>query len=143
MKGTTRMTLWMVVEDEPDLYEMVLAMYGLLGVDGLAFVTGEEAIAWLDEVDNGSFADEIPEVALVDIRLPGRISGIDVAARMRENRMLSNIPIVLMTAYRMSYKEEQMAMRRSGADRLLRKPLPHHQKLRDIFNQIMRQRQSF
>ena len=136
------MTLWMVVEDEPDLYEMVLAMYGLLGVDGLAFVTGEEAIAWLDEVDNGSFADDIPEVALVDIRLPGRISGIEVAARMRENRMLSNIPIVLMTAYRMSYKEEKMAMRRSGADQLLQKPLPNHQKLRDIFNQIMRQRQS-
>ena len=137
------MTLWMVVEDEPDLYEMVLAMYGLLGVEGLAFVTGEEAIAWLEEVDNGSFADGIPEVALIDIRLPGRVSGIDVAARMRENRMLSNIPIVLMTAYRMSYKEEQMAMRRSGADRMLRKPLPHHHQLRDIFNQIMRQRQSF
>ena len=42
------MTVWMVVEDEPDVYEMVLAMYETLGIDGVAFTTGEEAITWID-----------------------------------------------------------------------------------------------
>lgn len=134
------MTLWMVVEDEPDLYDLVLAMYGLLGVDGLAFVDGEEAAAWIDEVDDGMFVDEIPEVALLDIRLPGRINGIDVGARIRHSHVLHDIPVVLMTAYRLSYREERMALRRSGADYILYKPLPNHRELRDIFNQIMTQR---
>lgn len=134
------MTVWMVVEDEPDLYELVLAMYGLLGVDGLAFVTGEEALDWIDDFDDGIFSDEVPEVALLDIRLPGRLSGVDVGARIRRSRYLRNIPIVMMTAYRMSYKDEQIVMRRSGADKILYKPLPNHRELRTIFNELMVQR---
>ena len=32
----------MVVEDEPDIYELLLAMFEMWGIEGVAFVDGEE-----------------------------------------------------------------------------------------------------
>jgi len=135
------MPTWMVVEDEPDLYEMVLAMYGTMGVDGLAFVDGEEANDWMDEVRSGDFTEEMPELALLDIRLPGKIDGLTVGAKMRNTPVLENIPIVLMTAYKLSPSEEDRAFKISGADLLLYKPLPDHETLRDLFFQLIEGKQ--
>jgi len=135
------MPTWIVVEDEPDLYEMVLAMYGTMGVDGLAFVDGEEAIEWMEEVNSGDFTEELPEFALLDIRLPGEIDGLKVGAKLRATPALQNIPIVLMTAYKLSPSEEDQAFNMSGADLLLYKPLPGHETLRDLFFQLIEGRQ--
>jgi len=118
------MTTWMVVEDEPDLYDMVLAMYDTLGVNGVAFANGEEALEWIDAVENGHFQDEIPELALIDIRLPGQINGTQIGERMRKSRTLGNTTIVLMTAYRLSPDDEKEARQIAGADELIYKPLP-------------------
>lgn len=123
------MTTWMVVEDEPDLYDMVLAMYSTMGVDGLSFVTGEEAIEWIDDLENGHASDELPELVLLDIRLPGDINGIEVGARLRQSPFLQDIAIVLMTAYKLSPREEKRFMEQAGANLLLYKPLP---KLHDL-----------
>lgn len=118
------MTTWMVVEDEPGLYDMVLAMYDTLGVNGIAFASGEEAIEWIEAVENGHFQDEIPELALLDIRLPGDVSGPDVGARMRASKLLNDTAIVLMTAYHLSSQDEEHVLALSGSDGLLYKPLP-------------------
>lgn len=132
------MTTWMVVEDEPDLYDMVLAMYATMGVDGASFVTGEEAIEWIEEVDEGHYHGELPELALLDIRLPGSIDGTAVGARMRTSPHLKNIVIVLMTAYQLSPTEERRIVDQAGSDLLLYKPLPKlnelHATLRDLVN---------
>lgn len=118
------MTTWMVVEDEPDLYDMVLAMYDTLGIDGVAFVTGEEAVEWIEEIESGQLNEELPELAMLDIRLPGDISGPMVGERLRKSTSLADIVIVLMTAYKLSPKEERSIIRQSNADLLLYKPLP-------------------
>lgn len=131
------MTTWMVVEDEHDLYEMVLAMYELMGVDGLAFIGGEEAIAWIEEVEAGDFTEELPELALLDLRLPGRVSGIDIGARMRSSPQLHDVPLVLMTAYRLSPKDEDAILAETGAEMLLYKPLPDYDSLRDLFFEVV------
>lgn len=132
------MRTWLVVEDEPDLYEMVLAMYNVLGVDGIAFATGEEAYEWLDEVEGGEFTEQLPEFGLLDIRLPGEIDGLKVGERIRKNAELKEMVLVLMTAYKMSAKEEQEALKQTGANLLLYKPLPkidEFEKLvQDLFN---------
>jgi CheY-like chemotaxis protein len=132
------MTTWMVVEDEPDLYDMVLAMYTTIGVDGISFVTGEEALEWIDEVDGGEFQGELPELALLDIRLPGDISGPMVGERIRNSPTIKDIVIVLMTAYHLSAQEEQSVIERATANLLLYKPLPRlqefEQMLRDLLN---------
>ncbi|MBZ0301183.1 MAG: response regulator, partial [Anaerolineae bacterium] len=89
------MSTWMVVEDEPDIYEVLLAMFEMWGIDGVAFVDGEEAIAWIDDVDGGRFRGELPELALLDIRLPGAVSGAAVGERLRKSTVLGDIAIVL------------------------------------------------
>ena len=118
------MRTWMVVEDEPDLYEMVLAMYHSLNIEAVSFLTGEEAIEWIDEVDSGQYDNALPELALLDIRLPGDINGGEVSAHLRQSPALKNMVIVLMTAYKLSPQEERAMMQLSGADKLLYKPLP-------------------
>lgn len=136
------MKTWMLVEDEPDLYEMVLAMYESLGVEGVAFGTGEEAVDWIEDVDSGHFEDHIPELALIDIRLPGGIDGAQVAARLRQSPGMHNMAIVLMTAWRLSKKQERMVFRVSGCDLLLYKPLPKMSELRTMFDRLLAPREA-
>jgi CheY-like chemotaxis protein len=118
------MTTWMVVEDEPDLYDMLLSMTQIMGIDGLAFTTGEEAVDWIDDVDQKHIHAEAPQLALLDIRLPGDISGPAVGSRLRRSPILQNTTIVLMTAYKLSPQEEKAVIREAGANLLVYKPLP-------------------
>ncbi|PJF22323.1 MAG: hypothetical protein CUN56_06575 [Phototrophicales bacterium] len=134
------MTTWMVVEDEPDLYEMVLAMYDTLGVEGVAFTTGEEAMEWIEAVDNGQYAQEIPELVLLDIRLPGKVNGETVSARIRQSHLMRHTAIVMMTAYKMSPEQESEIMAYSGADYLIYKPLPELHEFEKLLRKLISQR---
>jgi len=118
------LSTWMVVEDEPDIYEVLMAMFGIWGIDGVAFVDGEEAMTWIDDVDNGRFQGELPELALLDIRLPGDIQGPKVGERLRKSPLLNQVAIVFATAYKLTPDEEKEIMAQAGADRLIYKPLP-------------------
>ncbi len=118
------MTTWMIVEDEPGIYEMLLAMSEVLGNEGIAFVDGDEAIAWVDEVDGGRFEGELPELALVDIRLPTNTSGPMVGARLRKSPNVGQMGVILMTAYHLKDEEVEELVAQAGADLLLTKPLP-------------------
>lgn len=132
----------MVVEDEPDIYEVLLAMFEMWGIEGVAFVDGEEAIAWIDDVDNGRFQGELPELALLDIRLPGEINGVMVGERLRKSPILGNIAIVLTTAYKLSPEEQEEAMKKSQADLWLPKPLPKFNELQDILEKVIAERRA-
>jgi CheY-like chemotaxis protein len=127
----------MVVEDEPDLYDMVLGMYEMLGIDGVAFTDGEEAITWIEEVESGQYTRELPELALVDIRLPGKINGIQVGERLRQSKKLNGMAIVLMTAYKLSAQQEKAAIEQSGCNLFLYKPLPKLNELRIILENLV------
>lgn len=131
------MTTWMLLEDEPDLYDMILAMYDILGIGGVAFGSGEDAADWIREVDAGRYKGEIPELALLDIRMPDHISGPMVASRMRRSPALKDTVIVMMTAYRLSVNEESQMMAESGADFLLYKPLPRLDELHFVLNGLL------
>lgn len=119
----------MVVEDEPDIYDVLLAMFEIWGIDGVAFVDGAEAVAWIDSVDQGRVRGELPELAILDIRLP-EISGPEVSARLRRSPVLGDIGIVLITAYRLSPDDEAAVMEQAQADLLMYKPLPSMAELR-------------
>ncbi len=118
------MTTWMVVEDEPDLYDMVLAMYEVVGVNGVAFANGEDAVDWIEALEGGYSHHELPELALLDIRLPGDVSGVEVGSRLRASSILGNMRVVLMTAYRLNPQQEASALAQAGADLIIYKPLP-------------------
>ncbi len=130
------MTTWMVVEDEPGLYDMVLTMYSLMGVHGVAFTTGEDALDWIEAVDNGQFGDEIPELAMLDIRLPGGVDGTTIGIRMRQSPILKNTRIVVMTAYKLSPSDEALIKEKVGTNTLLYKPLPEFETLKRLLFDI-------
>lgn len=131
------MSTWMVVEDEQDLYDMILTMYNLLGLKGLAFAVGADAMDWIEDVDDG-LVTEIPELALIDIRLPDEhIDGVHIASRLRQNENLKHIAICLMTAFKFTPAEEQQIMKESQADLLLYKPLPRFKELETILRELV------
>lgn len=130
----------MLLEDEPDLYEMVLAMYEMLGVNGVAFGNGVDTLGWIDDVENGVYRGELPELALLDIRLPDDVSGTMVSARLRQSPALQDMVIVMMTAYRLNPTEEAQMMAQAGADYLLYKPLPHFNDLQTLLRDLVTQR---
>jgi len=130
------MPTWMVVEDEPDIYEVLLAMFEIWGIEGVAFVDGGQAVSWIDDVDGQRVRGELPELALVDIRLP-EVSGLDVGRRLRESPILKDMAVVLITAFRLSPQEEQEAIEKAQADHLMYKPLPGMPELRQILDDII------
>lgn len=136
------LSTWMVVEDEPDIYEVLLAMFGIWGIDGVAFVDGEGAVTWIEDVDSGSFQGELPELALLDIRLPGEIDGVMVAERLRKSPKLGQTAIVFATAYRLSPDEEKDYITRTAADKLLYKPLPKFQDLQTELEAVIAARRA-
>ena len=132
----------MVVEDEPDIYEVLLAMFEMWGIEGVAFVDGEEAVAWIEDVDNDRFQGELPELALLDIRLPGEINGVAVGERLRNSRILGNIAIVLTSAFKLTPEEHKQAMDTAAADYWLPKPLPKFNELQGILENVIADRRA-
>jgi CheY-like chemotaxis protein len=120
---------WMVVEDEPEIYELLVILFKSWGIEGAAFVDGSEAIAWIEDLDSGRIKTELPVLAIIDLRLPGA-PGQEVAARLRQSAILGNIAIVLITGYYTSPRHEEEIMARSQADLLLIKPLPRTDEFR-------------
>ena len=135
------MATWMVVDDEPDIYDVLVTMFQLWGIDGVAFVDGAEAVQWVDSVDAGTYGGELPELAILDIRLPG-VEGHHVAARIRRSPKLGDMAIVLITAYRISPEQEKQIMLISQADLLLEKPLPTMSELRTQLDALIARRQA-
>ncbi|MGB1286545.1 MAG: response regulator [Aggregatilineales bacterium] len=134
------MSTWMVVEDEPEIYDLLLAMFELWGIEGVAFVDGEEAISWIEDVDSGRFKGELPELALLDIRLPGEIQGIHVGERLRKSPELNNVAMVLTSAYVLNKDEQAEAIEFAGADRWVDKPLPRFDKLQTLLDDVIEMR---
>jgi CheY-like chemotaxis protein len=132
----------MVVEDEPDIYEVLLAMFEMWGIEGVAFVDGEEAVAWIDDVDHNRFQGELPELALLDIRLPGDITGPMVGERLRKSPVLGKIAVVLTTAFKLTPEEEKAVIKQAGADKLIYKPLPKFSQLQRILEEVIAQRRA-
>lgn len=131
----------MVVEDEPDIYDVLLAMFEIWGIEGVAFVDGGEAVAWIDSVDRGEVPGDLPELAILDIRLP-EVSGPDIGARLRLSPRLKHMAIVLVTAYRLKPEDEADARARADADLLLYKPLPPMEEFRKTLDDLIAKRKA-
>jgi CheY-like chemotaxis protein len=130
------MPTWMVVEDEPDVYDVLLAMFEIWGIEGVAFVDGREAADWIEAVDQGDVRGDLPELAVLDIRLP-EVDGPEVGHRIRRSPKLRNMAIALITAYRMNPEEEERVIQHADADLLMYKPLPQMAELREILDRIV------
>jgi len=133
---------YLIIEDDAAIRNILKEVFDLLETDGkfTFFRDGNEAWSWLDRVATGEIT-ELPEIAFVDIRMPGP-QGYEIAERMRKMPPLSNIGIILMTAYELSAEEYQDIMQRSQADRYISKPLPGVKGLNQMVEEIMAMRHS-
>src|SRR5260221_2632 len=112
----------MVVEDEADINAVIVAMFEAWGIVGISFADGLDAANWVDAVNQGLVTIELPELAVIDIRMP-EVSGPELGAIIRHSERLKNIGIVLTTAYRLKPEQEQQVIEQAQADALIYKPL--------------------
>jgi len=100
----------LIVDDEPDLCEILSFNLAGAGYDVLAVHSGEEA---LDVVHSGQRYD----LLLLDVMME-RMSGFDVARRLRGEG--NNVPIIFLTA--LANDDSQLEGFESGADDYIYKP---------------------
>ena len=79
----------LLVEDDPDLRDLLRQLLQDAGYDVDLAPTGQGA---LDMVADGSFQ---PDLVMADYNLPGGMTGLQVAARLRESA--HKIPIIILT----------------------------------------------
>ncbi len=132
------MSTWMFVEDEPDLYEIISALFELWGHDVIAFETGEDAVDWLDKLTPET--DDLPELALIDLRLPGDIDGVEICKHIRASEALHQMPIIIATAYVLNPAQTDQIMREAQADLLLHKPLPTAAEFHAMLDELLMRR---
>lgn len=127
------MALWMLVEDEEDIRNVVKVMFQVWGHTVIEFSNGNDSVAFLEKVDSGDYKGELPALLLSDIRMPGP-NGNQIAHRVRQSPVLGKIPIILMTAFQLSESEQNAFRVNDGVNRIIFKPLPDFDK---FHSQIM------
>jgi two-component system response regulator VicR len=83
------MTKIMVVDDEPDLLEVVKL---ILESDGYQVVTASSGQEALNKIEK-----EMPDLVLLDIIMP-KMDGWEVFSRIKSNPMTHEIPVIMLTA---------------------------------------------
>jgi CheY-like chemotaxis protein len=126
---------WLLAEDDTDIRTVISVMMTVWGEQPLVFPDGNAAWRWLDSVENGSYQGELPELALMDIRMPGHW-GDKIAARIRKTPGVRDIPIILMTAFTLSESEVNSMKEQTGVDHLINKPLPDLDVFRSMLYEI-------
>ena len=132
---------WLIAEDEADIRNLVSMMAQVWGHTTVHFESGTKLWDWLAEVEAGKHTEELPQFALMDIRMPGK-RGNELSKRMREIDKLRNIPVVLMTAFVMSEEEMNQMRVEYGVDYVINKPLPDFDRLKTILDNVIKSKAS-
>jgi len=82
----------MVVEDDRDTAEMLTAYFEAQGYE----VT---AVAWGQDAVRHAQLEDLPDLILLDIRLPD-MDGYEVCKRLRTHRRTQNVPVIFLTEKR-------------------------------------------
>jgi two-component system phosphate regulon response regulator PhoB len=101
----------LVVDDEPDLQQLVLFNLRGAGFEAQAVGTAKEALAKAAELD--------PQVVILDLMLPD-LSGTEVCRRMRDDPKLADVAILMLTARANEY--DRVLGFEVGADDYVVKP---------------------
>ena len=139
VKGRT--VNWMIVEDEADIRNLVAMMAQVWGHNPMTFENGQKVWDMLDAIDAGQYQGEMPDFALMDIRMPGK-RGNEIAQRIRQVSAVDHIPIVLMTAFVLSDDEIERMRTEFGVDGVINKPLPDFEQLKSELDSIIAKKQN-
>ena len=101
----------LLVEDDAVLKEMYLARFASEGFKTIEVGSGEEAKEKIE-------ADKI-DLVLLDIMLPGQLSGLDVLSWLRGREETKDLPVLLLSA--LATDEDKMRGHEMGANGYLSK----------------------
>ncbi len=103
----------LVVDDSENIMRLVGKILGFRGYEVIGARTGEDAISMAQT--------ELPDLILMDIRLPGGIDGLEATRRIKALPQTAHIPILAMTA---SVRPEDMQRALAeGCSGFVRKPI--------------------
>jgi DNA-binding response OmpR family regulator len=101
-----------IVEDDPPIANLIRLNLNLEGYKTAIFMDGQSALAAVEE--------EIPDLILLDIMLPG-INGFEIQSRIKEK----NIPVIFLTA-RANLNDKLLGLE-LGADDYITKPFDNRE----------------
>ena len=101
----------LVVDDDPDLQQVVKALLASAGFAARAVSSAEEAF--------DSLREDHADVVVLDWNLPG-MSGVDFCRRVRREPRLQRLPILFLTAH--SSTRDVLTAFNAGADDYVSKP---------------------
>lgn len=111
----------LVVEDQDDNRRIIRDLLASAGYEMIEALDGEAGVRLAES--------ERPDLILMDIQLP-LLDGHEATRRIRQNRELRHIPIVVVTSYALS-GDDAKAMA-AGADAYVAKPFSPRQLLATI-----------
>src|SRR5580765_2317632 len=109
MTGMT--TRILVVEDDPDIAELVERYLSKAGFSTDRVASGRDAL--------DAIAVKAPDLLVLDLMLP-HLDGLEICRRVRANEHTANIPIIMLTAR--AEESERIVGLELGADDYLAKP---------------------
>ena len=101
----------LIVEDEPEIRELLSFTLSREGYDVLEAETAEAALLKMDS--------RMPDLAVVDWMLPG-MDGVELARRVRRDEVGSDLPIIMLTAR--GDEPDKLKSFASGVDDYITKP---------------------
>lgn len=105
------MAIILIVEDEPDIQELIAYNVEKAGHDAVRAASAEQALDLVREA--------LPHLILIDWMLPG-MSGIELARWLRGNKRTEGIPLIMVTAR--GAEQDKLAGLETGADDYMTKP---------------------
>ena len=101
----------LIVEDEPEIRELLSFTLSREGYDVIEAATAESAMELLDS--------KLPDIAIVDWMLLG-MDGVDFVKRLRREEVTESLPIVMVTAR--SQEPDKLKSFDTGVDDYITKP---------------------
>ena len=111
----------LIAEDNAVNRELLREVLESHGYDVIEAVDGQEALGKLEE--------SRPDLVLLDINMPV-LDGFAVIRRIRDNALLSQLPVIAVTAYAM--KDDREKVMTAGFDGYVAKPINSAALFREI-----------
>lgn len=102
----------LIVEDEPDIREMIVMTLEMAGFECLQAIDVSEA--------HQQVVDHRPALILLDWMLPGDKSGVDFCRMLKKDDLLFEIPVIMLTAK--GEEDHKVQGLDAGADDYITKP---------------------
>ena len=101
----------LIVEDEPDIAELLAYNLHQAGFETITAINGEDAFRQVNT--------RLPDLILLDLLLPG-MDGLEICRMLKQNLKTADIPVIMLTAK--GEKTDRIVGLELGADDYITKP---------------------